>query len=219
MTNRKQEMLEFFGRLAKVLAGAIGNNCEVVLHDFADPEHSIVAIVNGHVTGREVGDGLDDLGFQVLRRGHWEDMINYRTKGRDGRELRSSSIFLKDEEGKVFGALCINYDLSQFIRTAKFLDELISTREFGIQESFQKNVGQVLDNLIQEAVEQSRKDISEMGREDKISVVAYLESRGAFLIRYSVERVASLLNISKFTIYNYLEEIKHRHAQSEREPV
>ena len=51
--------LEFLLRLAKGLARQFGPNCEVVVHDLAsnDPERSIVAIENGHVTGRKVGDG------------------------------------------------------------------------------------------------------------------------------------------------------------------
>ncbi len=49
-----------------------------------------------------------------------------------------------------------------------------------------------------------------MTREEKISVIAQLESKGAFLIRYSVDRVAEHLRLSKYTIYNYLDEIKQR---------
>jgi len=56
----------------------------------------------------------------------------------------------------------------------------------------------------------SSRFISEMEREDKIAVISHLESKGTFLIRYSIDRVAQALNISKFTIYNYLEELKSR---------
>ena len=55
-----------------------------------------------------------------------------------------------------------------------------------------------------------------MSRDDKIAVVSYLESRGAFLIRYSVDRVASLLQISKFTVYNYLDQIKAKQSEAEK---
>ena len=52
--------LEFCLQLAKGIARQFGPNCEVVVHDLAsnDPETSIVAIENGHVSGRRVGDGL-----------------------------------------------------------------------------------------------------------------------------------------------------------------
>jgi predicted transcriptional regulator YheO len=56
-----------------------------------------------------------------------------------------------------------------------------------------------------------------MTREDKVAVVSYLESKGAFLIRYSVERVAELLGLTKYTIYNYLDEIKNKEEESKLE--
>lgn len=51
--------LQFLLTLAKGIASQFGPNCEVVVHDLAtnDPERSIVAIENGHVTGRKVGTG------------------------------------------------------------------------------------------------------------------------------------------------------------------
>ena len=51
--------LQFLFQLAKGIASQFGPNCEVVVHDLDsnDPESSIVAIENGQVTGRKVGDG------------------------------------------------------------------------------------------------------------------------------------------------------------------
>ena len=48
--------IEFLSRLAKGLAAQFGPNCEVVIHDLQsnDPDSSIVAIENGHVSGRKV---------------------------------------------------------------------------------------------------------------------------------------------------------------------
>ena len=53
-------MIQFLFRLAKALSAQFGPNCEVVIHDLQsnDPDSSIVAIENGHVSGRKVGDGL-----------------------------------------------------------------------------------------------------------------------------------------------------------------
>ena len=52
-------VLNFLRHLAKGLADQFGPNCEVVIHDLSDnyKENSIVAIENGHVTNRKVGDG------------------------------------------------------------------------------------------------------------------------------------------------------------------
>ena len=52
--------LQFLFQLAKGISRQFGPNCEVVVHDLDsnDPNSSIVAIENGHVTGRKVGDEM-----------------------------------------------------------------------------------------------------------------------------------------------------------------
>ena len=60
--------LDFLKRLAKGIAQQFGNNCEVVVHDLSDNnvERSIVAIENGHVTNRKLGDGPSHVVLEAL---------------------------------------------------------------------------------------------------------------------------------------------------------
>jgi predicted transcriptional regulator YheO len=217
-TERKV-LLDFLARLTGGLAEAVGNNCEVVLHDFEDPEHSIVAIANGHITARKVGDTVDVLGLQLLRHPPPGDLLNYRTETKSGRVLRSSSIFLRKDTGEIFGALCINYDISGLIKLRQWLQETVLPLEGGVQEGFENDVDSILDCLIKDAIRSTGRQVADLTREDKIGVVAYLDNKGAFLIRYSADRVAELLSISKYTIYNYLEEIKARQANGAKAGV
>ena len=46
--------------------------------------------------------------------------------------------------------------------------------------------------------------LSDLGREDKQRAVKLLNERGAFQLRKSVEQVAEVLGVSRFTVYNYL---------------
>ena len=83
--------LQFLLTLAKGIASQFGPNCEVVVHDLAtnDPERSIVAIENGHVTGRKVGDGPSHVVLEALR-GNPEqlhDHLSYLTRTKDGKIL------------------------------------------------------------------------------------------------------------------------------------
>ena len=57
--NRKT--VEAYIPMVKFIAAVCGPRCEVALHDLDDVDHSIVAIENGHITGRKVGDGLVDF--------------------------------------------------------------------------------------------------------------------------------------------------------------
>ena len=51
--------LEALKQIAAGIAAQFGDKCEVVIHDVSGghPEHTIVHIENGHVSGRKVGDG------------------------------------------------------------------------------------------------------------------------------------------------------------------
>ena len=57
-------------QIAADLASQFGPDCEVVIHDLktSEPEHSIVYIVNGHVTNRDIGDGPSNAVFDAIRR-------------------------------------------------------------------------------------------------------------------------------------------------------
>ena len=46
--------------------------------------------------------------------------------------------------------------------------------------------------------------LADLSREDKQRAVKLLNERGAFQLRKSVEQVAEVLAVSRFTVYNYL---------------
>jgi predicted transcriptional regulator YheO len=211
----KVGIFKFLTRLTYSLGASLGKDCEVVLHDFSHPEESVVAIANGHVTDRQVGATLDVLGFQLLRNKPAEDFHNYQTVTKSGRLLRSSSTFLRDENGEIFGAMCINHDISDLVKVKELLDsrlgDMASDSE-GPHEEFESTVDEVLDRMIEDAIRSTGKEVADLTREEKVSSISKLESKGAFLIRYSVDRIAKSFNLSKFTIYNYLDEVK---AQNE----
>lgn len=217
---RKSEKIRTFRFLTGAVEGiaaAVGPHCEVVLHNFAHPERSIVAIANGQVTGRKVGDSIDALALNELRSANAKDLINYRTVAPDGRILRSSSIHLIDEKGRPFGALCINVDITSLVKFDQFIQSVVVPQDAEVQEHFENNIDDVLGMLIQQAIQSTGRTVAELKREDKVAIISWLDDRGAFLVRYSVERVAKLLNLSKYTIYNYLDRLKAAEEKRESE--
>ena len=220
--SEKKYLLAFIARLADALGQTFGKQCEIVVHDCEAPEHSIIAIANGGLTGREIGDTIDALGLQLLKNNPPSDLINYNTKTRDGKELRSSSIFLRDETGQIFGSLCINLDISKLLDLQEWLRDTLSGERPTVHERFERTIDEVLEAMIDSAISSTGKEIADLKRDDRMAVVANLSSRGAFLIRHSVERVAELLGTTKYTIYNYLDEIKTQqeaeHAEANEAP-
>jgi predicted transcriptional regulator YheO len=208
--NSVQNEFVFFQSLMKGLTAIFGTNCEVVLHDLTDSyESTVVMIENGHVTDRRVGDCGSNLGLEVLRGTVRNgDKYGYFTNTRDGRVLRSSSIYIRSDEGKLIGCLCINFDVSNLMVADKTIRSLISSGEGEKEEEFFVNdVNQLLDALLQKAMEEVGKPVSYMTRDDKVGVVKYLDQKGAFLITKSGNRICQFLDISKFTLYSYLDEV------------
>ena len=205
--------------IVKTIAEMFGKKCEVLVHDFSNPQHSIVAIENGHVTGRKIGDPITDLALSVLKKNGYENkktdrIVNYKTKSKDGKVLKSSSVFIRNNQKKIIGCICINYDITVDLVFHKAMDEFCTTvdldkekSEKGI-ETFTSNVNEVLKNIIQEAVEKIGKPIPLMQKEDKLMVAKIADEKGAFLIKGAITQLAKEINVSRFTIYNYLEEIK-----------
>lgn len=211
-----REDFEFFNDLIKGIAAQFGDQCEVVLHDLTgDYDSTIVAIENGHITGRKVGDPGTNLGLEILRGSQVNgNRFNYITQTKEGRILRSTSLYKKNSKGVTIAAICINYDVTDLMMAKRTLDSLTTGgQQVDVKESFVSNVSDLLEALLQEAQEQVGKPVAAMTKEDKMKMIQLLDLKGAFLVKKSGEKICSYLNISKYTLYSYLEESK---SQTER---
>ena len=105
----------------------------MVIHDVGakHPEHSIVAIENGHVTGRKVGDGASHVVLEQVRQADAQpsDHLSYLTKTPDGKILKSSTMYIRGRNGKVAAILGINYDISSLLMVEDAVHELIDTKD------------------------------------------------------------------------------------------
>jgi predicted transcriptional regulator YheO len=204
---------QFLKGLVKGLAAQFGPHCEVVLHDLKNQpyDHTIIAIENGEVTGRKIGDCGTNLGLQVLRGTDREgDKYNYSTSF-NGKVLRSTSIYMRDSKGEVIGSLCINLDITDFILAEKAIASMVgdvSKASVGLQEVFSNDVNDLLDTLIQESFRHVGKPVALMNKEDKVEGISYLDKRGALLVKKAGDRISKFYGISKFTLYSYLEETR-----------
>jgi predicted transcriptional regulator YheO len=209
---------EFAARAAKGIAGQFGRNCEVVIHDLrgGDTEHSIIAIENGHVTGRSVGDGPSHIVLESLKETSesLEDRVSYLTKTSDGRVLRSTTIFIRDEDGKVIGLMGINYDISMLVAVDGVIRDLTGTdTQTSEPESISRNVADLLDELLEQSVRLIGKPTALMSKDDKIRAIKFLDDSGAFLVTKSGPKVCEYFGISTYTLYSYLDEIRSPKAQ------
>ena len=200
--------LELLRQVATGIAAQFGSDCEVVVHDQSrHPDHSIVHIVNGHVSGRKVGDGASTVVLEQMESNDPEpkDHLCYLTKTPDGKILKSSTVYIRNGKGRVSAILSINYDISRLLMVEGALRELVTTQE-PTQSEPEKivNVNDLLEDLIQQSVALVGKPVALMTKDDKINAIQFLNSTGAFLITKSGDKVSKYFGISKYTLYSYI---------------
>ena len=205
--------LQFLFQLAKGISRQFGPNCEVVVHDLDsnDPNSSIVAIENGHVTGRKVGDGPSHVVLEALRSGreNLTDHLSYLTRTKDGKILKSSTIYVRDDDGEAIGIFAINYDITLMLAMEENLKQFTATDQDQREpERISRNVGDLRDELIEQSVKIVGKPVALMTKEDKVKAIQFLNETGAFLITKSGDKVCRFFGISKYTLYSYIDEAK-----------
>lgn len=206
-----RETLDFLTQIAHGIACQFGTSCEIVIHDLTkeDIDSSIVYIENGHVSNRHKGDGPSSIVLETLNNGsgQFQDRLAYLTKTDDGRILKSSTMYIRGDDGKVQYIFSINYDITGIITMDNALRSLIETASPADRQpkKITHNVNDLLDTLIEQSVELVGKPVPLMSKDDKITAIQYLNNAGAFLITKSGDKVSSYFGISKFTLYSYME--------------
>ncbi|GAB3267208.1 helix-turn-helix transcriptional regulator [Arthrobacter pigmenti] len=208
-----EELAGILRPIMKAVTAAVGNHCEVVLHDLRrrDMDRTIYEIANGHVTGRAVGGPSTNLGLEVLH-SEWEDHNRFGYAGRtaDGRDLNCSSIYFRDSKGSVMAALCINVDLTAFQSMRNNIDSMMPDQidVTGNEEVIAGDIYSVFDEMLEKAIQNVGRPTSLMEKAHRVAVLKHLEDHGAFFVKHSMERAAKRLSISKVTAYAYLDEIR-----------
>ena len=209
-----EKMLDILITMANGVAMQFGQKCEVAIHDLSgNLENSIVYIVNGDVTNRKAGSGTSKVVLETMHRdpAAIKDQLGYLTRTPDGRILKSSTIFIRDENQKIHYIFSINHDITELLAVEQALKSLTSVepKQTNAQpEQIVSNVNDLLDNLIRQSVELVGKPVALMNKEDKIKAISFLNDAGAFLITKSGDKVSEHFGISKFTLYSYINEVK-----------
>ncbi|OGO17297.1 MAG: hypothetical protein A2Z14_17320 [Chloroflexi bacterium RBG_16_48_8] len=203
-----EALFKILKQQAIALSKLLNPFCEVVVHDFSDLEHSIV-VIEGNLTGRSIGGAPTDLLLSRARKGGAdEDLYNYITSLPGGRLMKSSTIFLRDENDEVFGAFCVNFDISQFLSFSKQLNTLVKTEEDNeVSELFSDDIMDTIQSILTDTLFEMGESVPDMTRENKIELISRLHNRGVFQVKKAVPIVADLVGLSRATVYNYLREV------------
>jgi predicted transcriptional regulator YheO len=196
------------------IAATFGPVCEVVLHDYRKPENSVVAIA-GSVTGRRVGGAMSEIGMRMVARGdEAADELNYVTRTDTGTLVKSSTMLLRDSTGRVFGAVCVNVDVTAASEVHALLGALAgigAAPEEPPVTTFGDDIDSVVDVMLDAHRHQSWALLDRAGRLD---LFRSLDERGVFAVRRAIEQVAGRLGISRASAYSYLSQSRKQAQQT-----
>jgi len=211
-----QAIFNRYIQLAELLGQMFQNVLEVIVHDFQDLDHEIIYIVNGHITGRLKGAPISELNFRrLMEQDQFPDLlVNFSSRTIRGQNLKSSSLAIRDDEGKLIGALCLHFDLSQFEQFQKFLEffvnskvnSLIGLNDLGASHPHEDEIKAEIESwLLSKGLY-----AAQLTYKDKQAIVGHLYRRGCFRKKGAISGVATHLQLTRQCIYNYIELAKSR---------
>ncbi len=184
---------------------------EVLLYDWTQTPPVIIA-KEGGITGRKSGTPasqlMRDMVDEMIRDG--ENMrINYESATKSGKPLKSSTVLIFNEANDLQGALSINVDMSAINMLQHFVDQFSGKERVEDYDEMPQNTQEFLNVMIRKSIESIGKPVCYFDKKDNLQVVRFLNDNHIFSIKGSTDSLAGELNVSRYTIYNYIEEVKN----------
>ena len=226
MISSMNELHLIFTNLEKIadsIVAIFGKNCEACIHDLTSHQNSLVYIA-GNVTGKKAGAPATNLLIRRLKQenSHPENIHSYKTTTDDGRSLKSSTTFIKNTSGQTVAAFCIYFDTTELYNASRVLIPLLNfvDHEYSDNnETMSHTVGKTIEEIFAQAVKDVGKHPATMTVKEKTQLTTYLEEKGTFQLKGSVEKIAHLMGVTKFTVYNYLKKIRNHKLTQNREAL
>lgn len=225
---------DFLIRFLEGLQKFLGDHCEIIIHDYRKGyDHTIVYALNARVSGREVGGSPH--GGMITQFGKdiepYRQSIQYFDTSQKDHFFKSCTTLIEDENHKIVGSVCLNMDVSDLflaqnalqaflqypaasspsLASAASASDTASAAESASSEAFilKKNVDEIVQHYMQQAESLVGKPMSLMNKEEKVKALDYLDQKGVFKISKTSLLLCEALQISKYTLYSYLDEARN----------
>jgi len=195
-------LIDQLEQIAQGLAQTFAPFCEVVVHDLRDPKHAVLAIHN-NLSGRATSDPATELGLARIADNNYPQILaNYANQFADGRPAKSTSIGIKDAEGRYVAALCMNVDLTLFRSMQNALEQFNATDASPVQESLDPANAEAIRRRIDQYAASLASSPQLLKASERRALMRELKVGGFLEVRRAVEIAASHLGISRATAYN-----------------
>ena len=167
-----EEAFEFLDRTARGIAQMFGSSCETLVHDMSVPDHPILSIYNGHVSGREVGSTMDIMGVgqDLDEEARKTDFVNLYATTPAGQQIKSSTFHMMSDEYNL--ALGINFDYSSLVFANRILVDLMRAEE-DLKSAIWRNGENRLGEILDECLAIVGKPVGALNKADRIKVIEF----------------------------------------------
>lgn len=217
--------------LVDFLGKALGPDYEIVLHDITSEPSKVIAIANSHISDRTVGSPTTNAALQMPAANSYKTndfLCNYQVSTEDGRILRASTMFIKDDEGNPIGLLGINFDDSSYKDFCKKLLSAIHPEDFlksnpsltlspsdtapqpdSLADDFSMDISTLMQKSFDSVTASLATPMERLNQQEKREIVQKLQERGVFKLKGGISFVAKRLSCSAATVYRYLGELEN----------
>ncbi|EYU13901.1 MULTISPECIES: helix-turn-helix transcriptional regulator [Photorhabdus] len=215
LSQNDEIILASYSSMLDALSEYFGSSYEFVLHRLDNLDKSVIKIVNGHYTGRDVGAPITDLALNMLAKindsSAKKDYICYQGTTKNDEPLHSSTILIRGEYKNPIALICINFYLNTPMY--KFFSEIFNRHNENESIIMTENFATDVDETIREAiykaksqVEHSKESIS--ASQKNKSIIELLYNDGIFKLKGAVPAVSRTLGIAKNTVYMHLKKFE-----------
>ncbi|MDD4160416.1 MAG: helix-turn-helix transcriptional regulator [Synergistaceae bacterium] len=206
MSKKINPVLCSFIPVVELLGKMLGNDYEIVLHEVSDGDTSIIALVNGDLTGRDINAPMTDFGKFLMSNPKSLDIdyiANYPAEAGNGRPIRSGVALIKDEEGSLIGFLCINFDMTRASMLKDMGDFMMKTIPLSFEDVKTETFSHITGHnfLIESARKKFGKPLNFLNSEERKQCIKYMDSHGFFKLKGSIESLAKEMGRSRYTLY------------------
>nr|WP_033365493.1 PAS domain-containing protein [Bordetella sp. FB-8] len=202
-TPEQQQFLEQIMQIAEGLARTFAPFTEVVVHDLLDPAHAVLAVHN-NLSGRQVGHPATELGLARIMDPAYEQIIaNYPNQFADGRQAKSTSIGIKDTQGRYVAALCMNIDLTLFQGFQNAMNRFTAVEgSTPVQESLDPSGIEAIRARIDAFAAKRAATPRSLKPESRRALMKELKAAGLLEVRRAMDTIAAHLGVSRATVYS-----------------
>ena len=214
LTSEDRAVLDSFCMVADGIGDFCGESSEVIVHSLETLDHSVIKIINGYRSNRQVGSPISNIALSFVNQMRENPDMRHSTyfaKNKRGENFKSTISAITNKDGTIIGLFSINFYLDTPLST---LIQLCSPSEAAkkdnLSEIFTENSDELMIDALTEAkrIIFSNMNISSSNKNKEIITLLY--NKGIFNLKDSVITIADNLGISKNTVYMHIRNINQK---------